>query len=234
MKRKFLLFFLIAILINIPLVSFASEEIFISYNINKKLTFDEKSSLELKNLNSEFKKIVEENQGFISDFHLKLNKFINNNKHSLSALTALYMMSITFSLPETNVSYKKYNEQILQFIISNYPDSIQATVSKLALSMKENDNGHYNEALKILKDNYENILKASNDKYLQNFLDELGINNNITASYFSALAEIYYSMKNYNKATEYYQTIIDSFPNSKESKHAKLKIEAIKALTQNK
>ncbi len=225
---------MVTIYINTSMISFASEEISISYNINKKLTFDEKSSSELKCLNSEFKKIIEEDQGFAIDFHLKLNKFINNNKHSLSSLTALYMMSITFSLPETDVSYKKYNDQILQFIISNYPDSVQSAASKLALSMKKNDSGNYNEALSILKDNYENILKASNDKYLQNFLDELGINNNIIASYFSALAEIYCSTKNYNKSIEYYQTIIDSFPNSKESKHARLKIETLKALTQSK
>lgn len=230
MNKSFFLIICICLIFNTR--CFANTiEIQIDYNLSSKLEYDPKAMSEIKTIGNDFKKVIETGT-FNNDFFYKLDFFIKQNKNSVSSLTALQMIAGMCFFPETNDLYSKKGEQILDFIIAKYSNSIHGKVAIIAKAVTLTNKGAKKEAIELLEENSKTILSIESDTNYQKFLEETNLKNTddefIIAGYYNLLGCIYSDLKNNKKAILNFNKVIKLYPKTNYAKISKEILENLK------
>jgi len=205
-------------------------EIQVLYNLSDKLEYSTDSINKLKILSAEFIEI-NKSETFNPKLYNKLDSFIKNNKNSLSSLTALHMIAGMCFWPETFELYSKKGEQIINFLINNYSNYIHGKIALIVKASILSKKGLNNEAISLLKDNYEVILNIEKDVNFKYFIQEMNLefsdDKNIIAGFYHLLGSIYIDIKDYKNAALNLNKVINYYP---ETNYAKISKEMLKSI----
>lgn len=229
-KTVFLIILFLFIVTNVYAQTNNVVKIITNPNLKSTLVIDKKSIKELQILSKEYDNIRKAEK-FNKDFYAKLTSFINKNSHSYSALSALILVSGMCFLDETSYIYSKSGQDILKFIVSKYPKSLQGKLALYTIISTKTNEGNFEESLKMLNDNKKTILSIKSDKYYASYNQELNFEDkpeDIEPNYYFLLGLNYFNLKQNSKSVEQLNKVVKLYPKSEVCIHAQRLLNTIK------
>lgn len=194
---------------------------------------NESASKKIEELSGEYNNIRNNNQ-FNNALYKKIEEFIIKYPDTTASISALLLTASMCFLEETYELYSNEGVKILDYIISHYPNTAHYKYSLYSKALIKKEEGHPDEALKLLLDNYEVIISIDNDNNYIKMMKELG-NTNITekfsSEYYLILGMAYFDLNNINDCVKIMNKIINDFPGTNASKDAKRIIDTINKLS---